>query len=182
MNKDNGQFLDIELILKKADIQNRMIVADLGCGSHGYFVFPLSKLVGKQGIVYAVDIVKSAIENIERLAKSDNLANIKLFWSNLEIFNATKIENGSLDRALLINALHQSENRVTILRETIRMMKQGAKMIIVEWAKSSAPFGPEMEKRVNLDLLKVGAKKLGLELEQEFNAGDNHFGLVYTKL
>jgi len=100
----------------------------------------------------------------------------------LEIFKATKIESGSLDVALLINTLYQSRKRVEILREAIRMLKKGAKLLVVEWKNVSSPFGPPPEERVKPDLLKIGAKKLGLEIEDEFEAGQYHFGILFVKL
>ena len=41
----NG-LLDQNLILKKAQIGESDKIADLGCGMHGYFVFPASLIVG----------------------------------------------------------------------------------------------------------------------------------------
>lgn len=174
--------LDINLILKKANIKENITVADLGCGSVGYFVFPLSKIIGDKGIVFAVDILKTALETIERKKKLENSANIKTIWSNLEIFQATSIESGLLDRAFLINTLYLSQKRVEIIRETARMLKKGGILTIVEWKNIKLPFGPPAEERVDEEALKIGAKKLGLKLEDEFIAGHYHYGLIFTKI
>ena len=116
--------IDANLILTKARVEEKTKVADLGCGSSGHFVFPSAKLVGKKGIVYAVDILRTTLETVNKRARIENLANIKTVWSNLEIFGATKIEAGSLDVGLLINTLYQSHKRAEILRESIRLLKK----------------------------------------------------------
>jgi len=174
--------LDVNFILDKAQISKDIKVADLGCGASGHFVFPIAKIVGKWGRVYAVDILKTILGTINRKIKQENLDNIETVWSNLEVFKATKIAAGSLDVALLINTLYQSHKRAEILRESIRMMKKGGKLLVVEWKNISSPFGPPAEERVKPDLLRTAGKKLGLKIEDEFDAGQYHFGILFIKL
>lgn len=174
--------LDANLILSKSQVEEKMKVADLGCGSSGHFVFPAARLVGKKGMVYAVDILRTVLETINKRARAENFANIKTIWSNLEIFGATKIEAGSLDVALLINTLYQSHKRAEILRESIRLVKRNGELVVVEWKNTAAPFGPPAEERVKKELLDSAAKKLGLRPEEEFEAGQYHYGLIYVKL
>ena len=174
--------IDANLLLGKIGVEEKMKVADLGCGSSGHFVFPAAQMVGKKGVVYAVDILRTALETITKRARAENLANIEAIWSNLEIFGATKIEAGSLDIALLINTLYQSHKRAEILRESIRLLKKDGKLAIVEWKNVASPFGPPTEERVKKELVDNAAKKLGLKQETEFEAGQYHYGLIYIKL
>ncbi|MBU0721902.1 class I SAM-dependent methyltransferase [Patescibacteria group bacterium] len=174
--------INVNLLFSQAQVEETMKVADLGCGSSGNFVFSGAKLIGKKGIMYAVDILRVALEMINRRARFENLTNIKTVWSNLEIFGATKIEAGSIDIGLLINTLYQSHKRVEILRESIRLLKKNGKLVIVEWKNTAAPFGPPPEEKVRKELVDNAAKKLGLRLEEEFEAGPYHYGLIYVKL
>ena len=177
-----NSLLDVNLILTKAAGTQDMKVADLGCGATGHFVFPTAEVVGRDGIVYAVDIMRTTLETIDRRKRQDSVINVQTVWSNLEIFNATKIESGSLDIAFLINTLYQSHKRIDVVREAVRMLKKGGKLIIVEWKNVNLPFGPPVEERVNLELLKKAASKLGLNTDEEFFAGQYHYGLIFSKL
>ncbi len=181
-NQTGKPLIDPELILDKADIESGMRVADLGSGSSGRYVFPAAKMVGKDGKVFAVDILKTNLETIRRRIKVDGIDNINTVWSDIEIFNATKIESSSLDMTFLINTLYQSYKRPEIIRETTRMLKSSGKMIIVEWKKIASPFGPPSEFRVKKENLIKISKKNGLILEQEFFAGKYHFGLIFNKV
>ena len=174
--------INVDLLFSKAQVDEKMKVADLGCGSSGHFVFPGAKRVGKKGVMYAVDILRTALETISKRARAENLANIKTVWSNLEIFGATKIAAGSLDVGLLINTLYQSHKRAEILRESIRLLKKNGKLVIVEWKNIASPFGPPIEERVKKELVDNAAKKLGLRPDEEFEAGPYHYGLIYIKL
>lgn len=185
MNRLTGGnvLIDPQLIIKKAGISDKMKVADLGCGALGHFVFPTAKVVGKKGKMYAVDILKTILENIQKRAKQDGLDNIiETVWTDLEIFGATKIESSSLDVAMLINTLYQSHKRVEILRESIRMLKKDGKLLVVEWENIATPLGPPAEERVKSESMISAAPKLGLKLEEEFEAGQYHYGLIFTKL
>ena len=181
-NNKKTILFDIDTILRKMAIEEKQKVAELGCGNFGFFVWPLAKLVGRRGQVYAVDILKPVIEEIKLQALKENLPQVKTIWSNLEIFKATSIETCSLDAALLVNVLHQSDKKLEILREAIRMLKRGGKLLIVEWTNTDSPFGPALEKRVKLDALKAAAPKIGLEIKEEFIAGPYHYGLILIKL
>jgi ubiquinone/menaquinone biosynthesis C-methylase UbiE len=181
-NSENLYLLNQDLIIKKIGAVEKMKVADLGCGSNGFFVFPLAQLVGKEGLIYAVDIKKEVLENIAKKARQNNLRQLKTIWSNLEMFNATKIESESLDIALLINTLYQSEKRVDIIREAMRMLKKGGRLLIVDWNNLPCPFGPQVNHKVEIELLKNGMQRLGIKLEEEFLAGEYHYGLIFIKL
>lgn len=174
--------INANLIITKAGIEERMKVADLGCGASGHFTFPAAKAVGKKGKVYAVDILKTVLEGVKRRIEQENAENIEVVWTDLEIFGATKIESGSLDVAMLINTLYLSHKRVEILREALRMLKKDGRLLIVEWENTASPMGPPIEERVKEESLKAAAPKLGLKLEEEFEAGQYHYGLVFSKI
>ncbi|HAM88194.1 MAG: putative SAM-dependent methyltransferase [Candidatus Falkowbacteria bacterium GW2011_GWC2_38_22] len=183
VNINGGNILlDVDYILKKAGVGPNKVVADLGCGTSGHFVFPLSKAVGKHGRVYAVDILKIALESIARRVKIERAANVTTVWSNLEVFNATKIESSCLDITFLINTLFLSHKRLEIIREAARMLKRDGSLIVVDWQNLNIPFGPPAEERVKKELIINGAKNLGFKFDEEFLAGPYHYGLLFTKM
>jgi len=183
MSNDIGgnKLIDVNYVLNKAGIGDKMNIADLGCGSMGRYVFEASKLIGKNGVAYAVNILKPTLEVVDRRVKQENITNIKTVWSDLEIFNATKIESGSLDVALLINTLYQGKKRMEMLREAMRLIKKNGKLLIVEWKNIALPFGPPIEERVKKEMLIEAGARLGLKLEEEFVVGQYHYGLIFIK-
>ena len=69
-----------------------------------------------------------------------------------------------------------------MLRESVRLVKKNNRLLVVDWKNTHSPSGPPMESRVDFEALKQAAPKLGLNLEEEFNAGDYHLGLLFTKM
>lgn len=176
-----SKLLDPNFLLQKLAVRQKMIVADLGCGAVGHFVFPTAHLVGKDGQVYAVDIQKSILQNIEKRAETENLENIVCVWSDLERYGATKVESESVDAALLINMLFQNKDRLTILKEARRLLKIGGRLLVVDWMLTDAPFGPPLEGRVDPAWVEQMADNLGLRLKERFTAGKYHYGLIFEK-
>lgn len=176
-----SKLLDPNFLLQRVGIREKMIVADLGCGAVGHFVFPAARLVGKDGKVYAVDIQRSTLENIEKRADLENLENIIGVWSDLERYGAAKVESETVDVAMLINMLFQNKDRVGIMKEARRLLKIGGRLLIVDWLLTSAPFGPPVEGRVDPAWVEKTADELGLRLLERFSAGKYHYGLIFEK-
>lgn len=177
-----NELLDALNILRKAGLEEGMKVGDFGSGRQGYFTLQAAKLVGRNGIVYAVDILKEALANIESLAKDDGIYNIKTVCSNIEKLGATPINNEALDFGFIINVLFQVENRPALIKEAGRTLKSGARMLVIDWYKTKAPFGPTLEMRVSTDEIVSAAREAGLKLIKDFDAGKYHFGLIFKKI
>jgi len=177
-----NNLFDINLILNKIGITEGWQVLEAGCGQFGHFVFPSAKLVGKQGKVFAVDILKTHLEEIERQKRTDVLPQIETIWTNLEVWQGTKIPAGTLDAVLLVNTLNQTAKRSDALKELTRVLKRDGKLLIIEWKEHDLLFGPKPEKRINRENLKNLAPKLGLKLIEEFEAGTMHYALIFKKI
>lgn len=178
---EEKSFLEVERIFERIGIVSDHHVADLGCGAKGHFTFPMAALVGNRGVVYAIDILKSVLQSIERESRLLGFKNIKTVWANFEKFGATKIPDSELDTALLANNLFQSRNHPAIIKEVHRLLKLGGKFIIVDWKKTAAPFGPPVEDRVEKRDITELAQANGFQLIDEFDAGEYHFALIFQK-
>lgn len=176
-----NNLLNAQKILERAGVTQKMKVGDFGCGSTALFTLTAAKLVGKDGLVYAVDILKSVLMTVEERVRTQNLGNIKTVWSNLEIYKAAKIPDNSLDFGFLINTLFQTKKDSEVVKEAARMIKPGGKLLVVDWKKIGVPFGPPIEVRVDPNEIRQAAKQIGLEEQEEFEVGPYHFGIMFLK-
>ncbi|MDA2935907.1 class I SAM-dependent methyltransferase [Patescibacteria group bacterium AH-259-L05] len=175
------KLLNAKTLLEKAGIEEKMKVADLGCGRRGHFVLQAAKLVGRKGIVCAVDVVKDVLENVKSAAKLYGIENIKTIWADVEVYKSTKIPDNAIDIAMLNNILFQTNKEKQMFEEVYRILKKGGKLLVVDWKKAKAPFGPPVENRVDPKTVKQYGKEVGLKLKQEFDAGPYHYALIFTK-
>lgn len=178
--RQKSQFVDPEQVLHAIGLGDSMIFADFGCGA-GYFTLPAAAMVGEHGQVYAIDVLKSVLQDIQGKAKIEGLRNIQYVWADLEVPGTTKIAADSVDIAFLGHIIHQTTKHPEILGEATRVIKPDGQVVVVEWQKVKIPFGPPVEKRVaREDVIRV-AQDTGLRLAQEFDAGSYHYGLIFKK-
>lgn len=181
MEASKNSLLNIDFLIDKIISSDNEKIADLGCGSFGYFTFPLAKRISHHGKVYAVDILKSNLESIKSMAKTGNFTQVETVWSNLEILNGTKIPNDHLDAVLLVGLLHQSDKNIDILKESVRMLKLGGRMLIIEWNEGDFTFSENNSRRIKKEDLTSLVKELPLDIIEDFPAGPHHYGLLLIK-
>jgi len=176
-----NQMIDSQLLFEKAHLDGGMHVADLGCGRTGHIVFTAAMKVGERGIVYAVDVMKDILENIKKRADMENKLEVQTVWSNLERVGSTAIPANSLDVGFIINVLNQSNNREAILEESYRLLKNKARLVILDWSKKGLSFAPPDENYVDFNAVKHWAHEHEFVVQEEFDMGPFHHGLVLFK-
>lgn len=176
-----AQFINPQEIINKAGLVEGMTIADLGCGNLGYFIIPMAKVIGKEGIAYGVDILKPVLEAVRSRAKLDGLTNVELIWADLEKVGSSKIPEASTDADFLVNILFQNKKKDAIMQEAARLLKQGGKLVVIDWKKINIPFGPPVEIRVEPESIKAIASKINLKLLEESDVGDYFWGLLFEK-
>jgi ubiquinone/menaquinone biosynthesis C-methylase UbiE len=176
-----AELVDADQILKEAGLAEKMQVADFGSGGRAYFALHSAKLVGPNGLIYAIDILKANLQSVEDLARFYNFRNIKTVWADLEVAGATKIPSANIDLVIIANLLFQTRKHKEIFQEAHRILKKDGKVLLVEWKKTASPLGPPVEMRVDIDQVKKTIQENGFKLDKEFEAGPYHHGLIFIK-
>ncbi len=179
----NSTIIDVQAILRHAQLKMGDSVADFGTGREGKIALPAARLVGKEGTVYAVDIVKVILPAVQTKAKLHGLENVTTVWSDLEIYGATRtIRDNFLTAGFLVTVLFQSKKRQEMMQECHRTIRPGGRLVVVDWKPGvNSPLGPIDTMRVHPSEIKKIAEDLHMQLVEEFEAGPYHWGLVFLK-
>ena len=110
--------VDPACLLREAGLRPGMHVLDFGCGP-GRYAIPAAEIVGSEGRVYAVDVHPLAIQMTKRAAARAGLTNINLTRSD----RATGLLSESADVVLLHDALHDVDEKGSVLSELCRVLK-----------------------------------------------------------
>jgi len=144
------------------------VVADFGCGS-GHYSIAAAKKVGDLGKVYAIDIQKDLLGALKGAAKVNHLKNIEIVWANLDVPNGSKLQDASVDFVIISNILFQAEKKEEIAREALRILKQGGRVAVIEWAVKGEPrLGREKNKMPKQDVQTIFLQT-GFKLEKGMN-------------
>ncbi|BBD72866.1 hypothetical protein HS1genome_1255 [Sulfodiicoccus acidiphilus] len=114
-----------------------MVVADVGCGA-GYYTLPLAKVVGPQGLVFAVDSDEAAVRVLRERAEKEGLKNVKAYVSPAEKLDF--IPSASVDFVLSKDLLCCTVKHKEVVRELARIVKPGGTIYI---SVRSFPFSKD---------------------------------------
>jgi ubiquinone/menaquinone biosynthesis C-methylase UbiE len=175
------KFLDPEKILFAAGLSAGQVVADLGTGS-GFYSVAAGKIVGDQGLVYAVDILDTALDHVSAEGRLKGLRNLKTFRCDLEQSNSCRIiPTGSVDLVILATIVHQIKDQSALFTEAYRLLKTGGKLIAVEWNDQPSPIGPAALDRIQpANFIKL-AKQTSFKQAGALATDTYHYGLVFIK-
>ncbi|MFA4890530.1 MAG: methyltransferase domain-containing protein [Candidatus Paceibacterota bacterium] len=167
-------FVKPEEIVKNIGLEQGMTVVDFGAGS-GHYIIPAAKLVGEKGRVYAVDIQKDLLAAIKSNAERGGFRNVEIIWTDLEKIESTRLVDNSVDKIIVSNILFQVEDKRTVVREAMRILKKGGDAAVIEWNELKG--GRQLDKAACEKIF----KEAGFEKEKKFDAGDKHYGIIFHK-
>lgn len=175
------QFVVPEVVVSQFHLREGDVVADFGAGS-GFFLKPISQLIGESGVLYACDIQKSLVDKLAEVARSQQLTKVRPLWCDLEELRGVPISDGQVDVALLINTLFQIDDKETAVIEMGRTVRPGGRFVVIDWTESFAGLGPQPNMVVSELAARDVFESHGFSFERSFPAGDHHYGVVFTKL
>lgn len=161
-------------VFKVCNFQKEDCVLDLGCGPGDYSI-EIAKLLGNDGIVYAVDKNIEVISYLNSRIEEQNLHNIKTFSGN--ILKTLPFDENSFDVCLIITVLHTlnlKTNGVNLFKEISRILKPTGKLVTIDCKKEEMSFGPPLQMRITPEeLLEIG-EKTGFEKKQQVDLDYNY--------
>ncbi len=149
--KEDGQ-----KFLREIGIKKGQTVLDFGCGE-GHYTIPLSKVVGKNGKVYALDKDKNVLDKLEKVIKENNIKNVDLINGGLKI----PLKGETLDVVLCYDVIHYEikRQRKSIYREIYRLLKKESLFSVYpKHYKSDYPL---------MELVDVNLENVVKEIEEE---------------
>lgn len=118
-----------EQILASLQIEPGMDVADVGSGT-GLYLQPLSKSVGAEGTVFAIDISPKFVKHLRERSRTEDLKNVEVTMCSDRDVN---LKADSIDRAFICDVYHHFEFPDSSLASIYRAMRAGGKLIIVDF-------------------------------------------------
>ncbi len=145
-----------EVIELFGDVEGKTIM-DLGAGS-GYFTFRLAR---EGAHVIAAD-VNEEFQDFIREKKQEKA--FESLAGNIELrkveYDDPLLEKEEVDGLLIVNTYHHIEDRVEYLRKTLKGIKPGGKLIIVDY-KTGIPGGPPEHHKLGLDVASGEVAQVG---------------------
>lgn len=162
-------------VMDKLLIAEGSVVADLGAGG-GWFTMRLANRVGPNGIVYAEDVQPQMIESITRRTARAMLRNVRTVLGT----SFDPRLPGPVDAALIVDAYHEMEQPIVMLRNIARVLKPAGRIGILEFKKDGWGPGPPMDERMDPERIVRDAEAAGLQLLSRETFLRYQYMLVFT--
>ena len=116
-------FINPARILREIGLQKGQTMLDYGCGV-GVFTIPAAKIVGDDGVVYALDIHPLCIKTIGKEIGKRGIANVKTILSGRD----TGLPDESVDVVFLYDVLQFITDRSSLMEEFYRVLKPDGRL------------------------------------------------------
>ena len=166
-----------DLLLAELKLKSGMVVADIGAGS-GYHSRRMADVVGKTGIVYAVDVQPEMVRFLERIAREDRYKHVKPVLATVD--DVTLAPN-SIDLAIMVDVYHELEFPLEVMRSIVTSLKPGGRVVFVEY-RAEDPNVPikEVHKMTETQIKREAAIH-GIVWERTSNVLPWQHVVVFTK-
>lgn len=130
-------------VVARLELRAGMTVADVGAGT-GYFVPYLSRAVGPQGRVLALDVEPDMVRYLRERAAREALLNVQ---ARVVAVDDPGLASGSVDRILVVDTWHHIPDRVAYAKKLGDALSPGGALAIVDFAMD-AKHGPPPQHRL----------------------------------
>ena len=144
-------------IVDAAKIQPGSEVADIGTGT-GLFVPLLSRAVGPEGKVYAVDIAQDFVEYVREKAEATGLKNVESVQCTER---STELPPNSIDLAFICDVYHHFEYPQSTLASLHRALRPNGEIFMVEFKRE-----PGVSSEWTLNHVRAGKEEFTKEIEE----------------
>jgi ubiquinone/menaquinone biosynthesis C-methylase UbiE len=171
--------IDSGKLFSRLNLQKGAVFLDLGCGK-GNYSLPASEYVGGSGLVYAVDLWKEGIEQLEKAVAEKGLKNVRVMLTDAS--KKLPIEDDSVDMCFMATVFHDlvyDHNHDGALAEVKRVLKQSGTLALVEFKKMEGPPGPPIEIRLSPEELDAMLGRYGFAGVETTELGTYHYLSTY---
>jgi predicted methyltransferase len=174
---DRDEWQRPDKIMDALGVGEASVVADLGAGS-GWFTIRLANRVGPNGKVFAEDIQRPMIQaikaRVERMGLKDRVTTV------LGTAEDARLPQ-PVDAVLIVDAFHEMESPVLLLRNVAKSLKPTGRIGIVQHTKDGGGPGPAMDERVDPEVVIRDAQAAGLVLRSRETFLKYQYMLVFEK-
>jgi protein-L-isoaspartate O-methyltransferase len=106
-----------------------MVIADVGAGS-GYHTFPIARVVGGKGKVYAVDIQPEMLAILRHRIKIGGVKNVVPVRGTV---SDPKLPADTVDLILMVDVYHEFSQPYEMTTAMVKSLKVGGQLVFVEY-------------------------------------------------
>nr|WP_246034437.1 methyltransferase domain-containing protein [Qipengyuania marisflavi] len=145
---------EAQTVMKLAEIEPGMTVADIGAGE-GYYTVRLAEAVGTDGRVLAQDIDRDALSRLARRVERERLDNVSI---RLGQAGDPRLPENSFDRIFMVHMYHEIADPYAFMWRMWPALRAGGQVVVVDIDRPTDAHG------IDPLLLSCEFERVGYEL------------------
>jgi ubiquinone/menaquinone biosynthesis C-methylase UbiE len=153
------------MMLANLGVEPGMTIVDMGCGN-GFYSIPLAKMVGPEGMIFAVDVQPEMLGFLRERAEAEGIENIVPILGS---YHNPRLPKDSADLILMVDVYHEFSHPEQMLASMRAALKKDGMIALLEYRME--------DKNVPIKLLHKMSKKQilkeyrpnGFKLVKEFD-------------
>ncbi len=167
-----------EAIMQATGVKAGQTVADIGAGT-GLFTLIFAEEVGPNGRVYAVDISRSFIRNIERRALERGFGNVEGIVND---HRSVKLTGQTVDVAFISDTYHHFEYPREIVSSVHRALRPDGTLVVIDFRKQGVDGWVQGHVRATKSTVAEEIESLGFELVEDRDLMEKNYFLRFRKV
>ena len=177
-NPERRKLLPPEETLSRFGLTEGDSIADIGCGT-GYFTLSAARVVGRQGKVYALDIMPDMLETVRSKAREKDFKNIEFIQTQETDF---VLPDAAVPYALACLVIHEVDDPLAFFQEVKRILQPNGHFYIIEWTRQeNSKMGPPPEHRIDGTALAAVLEQSGFHDIEHFELNSEMYAIIVKK-
>ncbi|MDB6040530.1 MAG: Methyltransferase type 11 [Verrucomicrobiales bacterium] len=153
-------------------------VADVGAGS-GYLSAPIARLVGTNGIVFAVEIQQEMLDLLIPKMSSQGITNITPVLGTI---SDTKLPKGAVDTVLMVDVYHEFSHPYEMMRSICSSLKKNGRVVFVEYRAEDPEVPIKAVHKMSVTQVRKEAENMPLKWEKTIENLPRQHIIIFRKM
>jgi SAM-dependent methyltransferase len=172
--------VDTRRVFRELKLKKGMNLLDMACG-RGEYSLAAAKIIGNNGLVYAIDLWKEGIADLRRLASDRKIKNIDATVADLR--EGIPVKDSCVDLCLMAIILHdlvETNGAGQALKEAARVLRPEGMLAVIEFKKMEGPPGPPMRIRLTPEDVSRLTSPYGFMKRRIIDVGPYNYMMLFT--
>jgi len=153
------------MLLEALALRKGQKVCDLGCGN-GFYTLEIARLVGPEGLVYAVDIQPEMLRMLAERAADEGLANIRPILGTVI---DPRLPEREVDLVVCVDVYHEFSHPGLMLERIRESLAPGGRLVLAEFRGEDAAVPIKPLHKMTKAQVRAELEPAGFRLEREFD-------------